>query len=89
VPPHQTLGVLGLIFFALAAYAIAGSEKKWQTFGFILLFVLLGLGIGAVVTAAIRNEEKGTDFAELLMEAAGAVASVLQILDNRRRRRKY
>jgi FtsH-binding integral membrane protein len=88
---QQTFGssVLALIFFALAAYAIAGSDKRWQTFGFILLSALLGLGIGAVVGVATGNEEKGATLAKLLLEAFGVTVSALQIVDNRRRRKTY
>jgi hypothetical protein len=89
--PQQTLGtpVLFLIFIVLAAYAIAGSDKRWRTLGLILLSAALGLGIGAGVGIVMGNASAGGAFAGLLLIVAGATTSIRQIVDNRRRRKRF
>jgi hypothetical protein len=88
---QQTLPspVLSVIFIILAAYAIAGSDKMWRTFGLILLSAALGLGIGAGVGIVMGNAPAGGTLAGLLLVVAGATTSIRQIMDNRRRRKKY
>lgn len=78
-----------LIFIVLAAYAIAGSDRKWRTLGLILLPTVLGLGIGVGVGLARRNASAAESLAGLLTSAAGAAASIREIIDNRRRRKRY
>jgi hypothetical protein len=75
---------LFLIFIALAAYAIAGSDKKWKAFGIILLSAVFGLAVGAIVGIVMAA---GGTLAGLLTNIAGAAASIRQIVDNRRRRK--
>jgi hypothetical protein len=74
-------------FVALAAYAIAGSDKKWKAFGFILLSAVLGIAVGAIVGLAEKNAAAGGEFAGLLLMIAGAATSIRLIIDNRRRRK--
>jgi hypothetical protein len=87
--PQPTPGapVLFLVFVVLAAYAIAGSDKKWKAFGFILLSAVLGVAIGAIVGLVEKNASAGGEFAGLLLMVAGAATSIRLIIDNRRRRK--
>ena len=87
--PPQTPGIpfLSLIFLVLAAYAIAGSDRRWRTFGLILLSGVLGLAAGAIVGIVMRNASAGGALAGLLSVVAGTVTSIRQIADNRRRRK--
>jgi hypothetical protein len=78
-----------LIFLVLAAYAVAGSDRKLRTFGIILLSAGIGLGIGAGIGLAIGNAAAGGKIAAGLLIVAGAAASIRQILDNRSRHKKY
>jgi hypothetical protein len=90
VQPHQTPGspIFFVVFIALAAYAIAGSDKKWRTLGLVLLSTALGLGIGAAVGFALRSPAAAGDLAGGLLMIAGAATSIRQIIDNRRRHKK-
>ena len=89
--PQQTTGppFLFLIFIVLAAYAIAGSDKRWRTLGLILLSAALGVGIGAVVGIVVGNMVAGVTLAVVLLSAAGAATAIRQIMDNRRRRKRF
>jgi MYXO-CTERM domain-containing protein len=85
----QTLGtpVLFVVFIALAAYSIAGSDKRWRTFGFILLSAAIGLGMGALVGFMMGSAAADGSLGGVLLIVAGAAASIRQIIDNRRRRK--
>jgi hypothetical protein len=78
-----------VIFIILAAYAIAGSDKRWRTLGLILRSAALGVGIGAAVGIVMLNGVMGATLAEVLLSAAGAATSIRLIIDNRRRRKSF
>jgi hypothetical protein len=87
--PTPGAPVLFLVFVVLAAYAIAGSNKKWKALGFILLSAVLGMAIGAIVGVVEKNASAGGEFAGLLLIIAGAATSIRLIIDNRRVHKKH
>jgi hypothetical protein len=81
--------VFFLIFLALVAYAVAGSDRKLRTFGIILLSSGIGVGIGAGIGLAVGNAAAGGKIAGGLLIIVGAAASIRLILDNRSRHKTY
>lgn len=76
------------ILIAVAVYAIVGSDKRWRTFGVMLLFAAVGLGIGTVLGLVMRKPELAGTLAGLLSTVGVLSASIRQIVDNRKRRKK-
>ena len=87
--PTPGAPVLFLVFVVLAAYAIAGSDKKWKAFGSIVMSAVLGIVVGAIVGMVEKNASAGGEFAGLLLIIAGAATSIRLIVDNRRRRKSF
>lgn len=84
----QTGSPLPLIILIVAAIlAIAESDRKWRTTGYILLSCAIGLGIGAAAGAAMGNLAAGGTLAGVLTVVCGILTSIREYQASRKRKR--